>query len=157
MAFPDFVCFSYNVIDRRRRILTIKRSPWICNFDCGGCNGCILEIVALLTPRFDIERFGCLMRPSARHADILLVSGFINKQNMKRLKTIYDQMAEKKKVIAIGSCAITGGPFKDSYNSAGPADKVIPVDIYVPGCPPRPEAIINAIFKLLGVPIESKE
>jgi len=128
----------------------IKKSPWICNFDVGGCNGCILEIYALLTPRYDIERFGCVFRPSARHADILLVSGLINKQNKKRLKKIYEQMAKGKKVIAIGSCAIKGGPFKDSYNSAGPVDKIIPVDMYVPGCPPRPEAIIQGILKVLG-------
>jgi ech hydrogenase subunit C len=128
----------------------IKKSPWICNYDVGGCNGCILEIFALLTPRYDIERFGCLLKESARHADILLVSGITNRQNRKRLKTIYDQMAKDKKVIAIGSCAITGGPFKDCYNFAGPTDKVIPVDIYIPGCPPRPEAIIEGIVKLLG-------
>jgi Ni,Fe-hydrogenase III small subunit len=128
----------------------IKKSPWICNYDVGGCNGCILEIFALLTPRYDIERFGCLLKASARHADILLVSGIVNRQNKERLKTIYNQMVKNKKVIAIGSCAITGGPFKDSYNFAGPTDKVIPVDIYIPGCPPRPEAIMNGLLKLLG-------
>ena len=128
----------------------IKKSPWVCNYDVGGCNGCILEIFALLTPRYDIERFGCLLKESARHADILLVSGITNNQNKERLKTIYDQMAKDKKVIAIGSCALTGGPFKDCYNFAGPTDKVIPVDMYIPGCPPRPEAIIEGIVKLLG-------
>jgi len=128
----------------------IKKSPWICNYDVGGCNGCILEIFVLLTPRYDIERFGCLLKSSARHADILFVSGIVNKQNKERLKTIYNQMVKNKKVVAIGSCAITGGPFKDSYNFAGPADKVIPVDMYIPGCPPRPEAIMNGLLKLLG-------
>jgi len=129
----------------------IKKSPWICNYDVGGCNGCILEICALLTPRYDIERFGCLLKSSARHADILLVSGIVNNQNKERLKTIYNQMAKNKKVIAIGSCAISGGPFKKCYNFAGPTDKVIPVDMYIPGCPPRPEAIMNGLLKLLGV------
>jgi Ni,Fe-hydrogenase III small subunit len=128
----------------------IKKSPWICNYDVGGCNGCILEIYALLTPRYDIERFGCLLKASARHADILLVSGIVNRQNKERLKTIYNQMAKNKKVIAIGSCAISGGPFKSSYNFVGPTDKIIPVDMYIPGCPPRPEAIINGLLKLLG-------
>jgi ech hydrogenase subunit C len=128
----------------------IKKSPWVCNYDVGGCNGCILEIFALLTPRYDVERFGIMLKESARHADILLVSGITNRQNRERLKTIYDQMAKDKKVIAIGSCAITGGPFKDCYNFAGPTDKVIPVDMYIPGCPPRPEAIIEGIVKLLG-------
>ena len=128
----------------------IKKSPWVCNYDVGGCNGCILEIFALLTPRYDIERFGCMLKESARHADILLVSGITNNQNKERLKTIYDQMAKDKKVIAIGSCAITGGPFKDCYNFAGPTDKVIPVDIFIPGCPPRPEAIMEGLLKLLS-------
>ena len=128
----------------------MKKSPWICNYDVGGCNGCILEIAALLTPRYDIERFGCLLRASARHADILLVSGIVNRQNKDRLKTIYNQMAKNKVVVAIGSCSITGGPFKSGYNFAGPTDKVIPVNIYVPGCPPRPEAIMYALLKLLG-------
>ena len=128
----------------------IKKSPWVCNYDVGGCNGCILEIYALFTPRYDIERFGCLLTSSARHADILLVSGIVNNQNKERLKTIFDQMPKNKKVIAIGSCAITGGPFKKSYNFAGPTDKIIPIDMYVPGCPPRPEAIIDAVVKLLG-------
>lgn len=128
----------------------LKKSPWVCNFDVGGCNGCILEIYALLTPRYDIERFGILLKSSARHADILLASGIVNRQNKERLKTIYKQMVDNKKVIAIGSCAITGGPFKDSYNFVGPVDKIIPVDMYVPGCPPRPEAIIDGILKMLG-------
>lgn len=128
----------------------IKKSPWISSFDVGGCNGCILEISALITPRYDIERFGCQLRASARHADILFVSGIVNRQNRKRLKTIYDQMADDKKVIAIGSCAISGGPFAESYNFVGPTDKIIPVDVYVPGCPPRPEAIIDGLLKLLG-------
>ena len=128
----------------------IIKSPWVSNFDAGGCNGCIIEIFALLTPRYDIERFGCLLKASARHADILIVSGIVNRQNKERLKTIYDQMAKDKKVVVIGSCAITGGPFKDCYNFAGPVDKVIPVDMYIPGCPPRPEAIIEGLVKLLG-------
>ncbi len=128
----------------------IKKSPWITNYDVGGCNGCILEIFALLTPRYDIERFGFLLKASARHADILIVSGIVNRQNKERLKTIYDQMAKNKKVVVVGSCAISGGPFKDCYNFAGPVDKVIPVDMYIPGCPPRPEAIMEGLLKLLG-------
>lgn len=130
--------------------MSIKKSPWITNFDVGGCNGCILEIFALITPRYDIERFGCLLRESARHADILFVSGIVNRQNVQRLKTIYDQMAGSKKVLAIGSCALTGGPFAESYNLVGPVDKILPVDVFVPGCPPRPEAIMDGLLKLLS-------
>ncbi len=127
----------------------IKKSPWICWFGGASCNGCNIELLALFTPRYDIERFGCLWKSSARHADILIVTGIVNKQNKKRLLRIYNQMAKKKYVIAIGSCAINCGPFK-AYNTVGAVDKIIPVDIYVPGCPPRPEAIIDAIIKLLG-------
>jgi len=129
--------------------MMIKKSPWISFFNSGGCKGCGLECIVLTTPKYDIERFGCLMRPSARHADILLVTGVMNKQSKTRLKKVYEQMAPNKKVVAIGSCAISGGIFQDAYNASEGVDKEIPVDIYVPGCPPKPEAIINAIIKIL--------
>ena len=128
----------------------IKKSPWVCHFSASGCNGCTLEIVALFTPRFDVERFGCLLKHSPRHADILVVDGPMNRQIEKRLKTVYDQMADTKKVLAIGSCAISGGVYADSYNLKKRVGQVIPVDVYVPGCPPRPEAIIDGLLKLLG-------
>lgn len=129
--------------------MSIKKSPWICYFDCGSCNGCNLEILASITPKYDIERFGCLWRISARHADILMVTGIVNRQSKKRLINVYNQMAKEKYVIAVGSCAISGGPFAESYNAVGPVDKIIPVDLYIPGCPPRPEAIIFGLLKLL--------
>lgn len=129
--------------------MNFKKSPWITHLDVGGCNGCMLEIVALKTPRYDIERFGCLFRPSARHADILIISGMVNRQNVARLKTVYEQMAPEKKVIAVGSCAISGGPFATCYNFVGPLDEIIPVGTYVPGCPPRPESIIKGLLAVL--------
>jgi Ni,Fe-hydrogenase III small subunit len=128
----------------------IKKSPWICFFNSGDCKGCILECIALITPKYDIERFGCVLRPSARHADILLATGIVTRQSKKRLKKIYSQMSHEKKVIAVGSCAISGGIFRNSYNFSGELKKIIPVDIFVPGCPPRPESIIYAILKILG-------
>jgi ech hydrogenase subunit C len=128
-----------------------KKSPWMLHLDTGGCNGCTIEIFASLTPRYDIERFGAVDKGNPRHADIFLVDGTITKKIAPRLKRIYGQMPEPKVVIAIGSCAITGGVFKGAYNVAGPLDKIIPVDIYVPGCPPRPEAIIDGMIKGLNI------
>jgi len=105
--------------------------------------------VAALTPRFDVERFGILLEGSPRHADILAVTGPVTLQVEKRLLRIYEQMPEPKYVIAIGSCACSGAPFKDCYNVHSGIDAVLPVDVYVPGCPPKPEAIIDGIAKLL--------
>ena len=128
----------------------IKKSPWVCFFNTGGCNGCAIEVMALVTPKYDIERFGCLLRPSARQADILIVTGPLTEQSKMRLKKVYEQMAKNKKVIAIGECGISGGVFRKSYNIKATVDELIPVDMYVPGCPPRPEALIDAILKVLG-------
>ncbi len=125
------------------------KSPWIIHFNTGGCNGCDIELVAALTPRFDLERFGILLEGSPRHADILVVTGPVTLQVKDRLVRIYEQMPEPKHVIAIGTCAISGAPFKDCYNVYGGIDTVLPVDAYVPGCPPKPEAIIDGISKLI--------
>ncbi|MCD6469783.1 NADH-quinone oxidoreductase subunit B family protein [Candidatus Bathyarchaeota archaeon] len=127
----------------------LKKSPWLIHFNTGGCNGCDIELVAALTPRFDVERFGILLEGSPRHADILAVTGPVTQQVKKRLLRIYEQMPEPKYVIAVGSCACSGAPFKDCYNVHSGIDAVIPVDVYVPGCPPKPEAIIDGIAKLL--------
>jgi len=102
-----------------------------------------------LTPRYDVERFGILLEPSPRHADVLLVTGVVTRQCADRLKRIYEQMPKPKSVVAIGACACSGGVFEGNYNVLGGADKVIPVDIYIPGCPPKPEAMIDGIVKLL--------
>ncbi len=127
----------------------IKRSPWISFLNCGGCNGCTLECFACFNPRYDVTRFGMELKASAKHADVLLVTGIVNKQNVDRLKRIYGQLPEPKRVVAIGACAVSGGLYRKSYSTVGPLDRVIPVSIYVPGCPPRPESIINAIVKCL--------
>ena len=127
----------------------IRKSPWVSIFNASSCNGCDLECLALITPKYDIERFGALWKMSARHADILLVTGCSNEISKKRLKTVYDQMAPNKKVIAVGSCANSGSVFRFCYNRKQRIDSIIPVDIYVPGCPPRPEAIIDALIKAL--------
>lgn len=125
------------------------KSPWVVHFDCGSCNGCDIEILASLTPVHDIERFGMVNIGNPKHADVLLVSGTVNTRNRIALKNIYDQMPEPKVVIAIGACACTGGVFHDAYNVVGGVDKIIPVDVYLPGCPPKPEAIIDAAIVAL--------
>ena len=125
------------------------KSPWLIHFNTGGCNGCDIELVAALTPRFDVERFGILLEGSPRHADILAVTGPITRQVKNRLLRIYEQMPEPKYVIAIGACAVSGAPFRDCYNVHGGIDSVLPVDAYIPGCPPKPEAIIDGIAKLI--------
>ena len=121
------------------------KSPWIMHFDCGSCNGCDIETLACLTPMYDIERFGIVNVGNPKHADVLLVTGTVNHRNKKVLKNIYDQMPEPKAVVAIGACGCSGGVFREAYNVVGGVDKVIPVDVYVPGCPAKPEAIIDGV------------
>jgi NADH-quinone oxidoreductase B subunit len=133
-----------------------KKSPWILHFNSGACNGCDIEVVALLTPRYDVERLGILLEPSPRHADVLLVTGVVTRQVLDRLKRIYEQMPNPKSVVAIGACACSGGVFEGNYNVIGGVDKIIPVDVYIPGCAPKPEAIIDGIAKLLRVNKEAK-
>jgi ech hydrogenase subunit C len=126
------------------------KSPWIMHFDCGSCNGCDIEVLACLTPLYDVERFGIINVGNPKHADVLLVTGTVNHRNKKVLKNLYDQMPEPKAVIAIGACGNTGGVFREAYNVVGGVDQVIPVDVYVPGCPAKPEAIIDGVVVGLG-------
>ena len=134
------------------RVVTWARvkSPWIIHFNTGACNACDIEIVAALTPRFDIERFGILLKGTPRHADVLVCSGPVTNQITDRIVRIYEQMPEPKFVVAVGSCATSGGVFQGCYNVRGGIDAVIPVSAYVPGCPARPEAIIDGVAKLLA-------
>jgi NADH-quinone oxidoreductase B subunit len=126
-----------------------RKSPWIIHFNAGACNGCDIEILDALTPRFDIEHLGVLQQGSPRHADILVCTGAVTIQTRDRLRQIYEQMPEPKFVVAVGACACTGGVFDGCYCVTGGIDSVIPVDIYIPGCAVRPEALISAIKKLL--------
>ncbi len=121
------------------------KSPWVLHYDCSSCNGCDIEILASLTPVYDIERFGIINTGNPKHADVLLVTGGVNRRNARVLKNLYNQMPEPKVVVAVGSCACTGGVFYNCYNILGGVDKVIPVDVYVPGCAARPEAIIDGV------------
>ena len=126
------------------------KSPWVIHFNSGACNACDIEILASLTPKYDLERFGVLLRGTPRHADVLLCSGPVTLQTRDRLKRIYDQMAEPKYVVAVGTCACSGGVFNGCYCIGGGVDSIIPVSAYIPGCPVRPEAIIDGVVKLLG-------
>jgi ech hydrogenase subunit C len=121
------------------------KSPWVVHFDCNSCNGCDIEILACLTPLYDVERFGIINVGNPKHADVLVVSGSVNHRNVRALRNIYEGMPLPKVVVAVGACACTGGIFAEAYNVLGGIDKVIPVDVYVPGCCPRPEAIIDGI------------
>lgn len=125
------------------------KSPWILHFNSGGCNACDIEVLAALTPRFDVERFGILLKGSPRHADIIVVTGPITRQVASRLRRVYEQTPDPKFVVAVGTCTLSGGVFQDCYNVLKGVDKVVPVDAYVPGCPPRPDAIIHGIAMLL--------
>ena len=133
----------------------LSKSPWVIHYDGSSCNGCDIEVLAALMPRFDVERFGVLNTGNPKHADIFLLTGSINEQNKPVVRNIYDQMPEPKVVLAIGICATSGGIFRECYNILGGADKVVPVDVYVPGCAVRPEAIIDAVVKGVGI-LEAK-
>ncbi len=126
------------------------KSPWILHFNTGACNACDIEIIAALTPQFDLERFGVVLKGTPRHADVLLCSGPVTKQIKDRLIRIYEQMPEPKFVVAVGTCACSGGVFNGCYNVEGGIDQVIPVSAYIPGCPASPAAIIDGVAKLLG-------
>lgn len=134
----------------------LKKSPWLIHYDGSSCNGCDIEVLACLTPMYDVERFGIINTGNPKHADIFLVTGSINEQNRTIVKNIYDQMPNPKVVLAVGTCATSGGVFAECYNVQGGTDKVIPVDVYVPGCAARPESIIDGVVKALGVLEEKK-
>ena len=134
-------------MDLRQKALL--KSLWVFHLSTGSCNNCDIEAIDCLTPRFDIERFGMTLVGSIKHADVLLVTGSCNRQSSIRLKRVFEQAPRPCFVVAIGECSLSRGMFIHSYNCPVPVDKVIPVDVYIPGCPPKPEAIIAGILKLL--------
>ena len=128
----------------------LLKSLWVYHLSTGSCNNCDIEILDCLTPRFDIERFGMILVGSPRHADVLLVTGIMNRSCTPVAKRVYRQMAKPCVVVAVGSCSLGQGIFKGSYNAPIPVDEVLPVDAYIPGCPPKPEAIIDGVVKLIN-------
>jgi NADH-quinone oxidoreductase B subunit len=133
------------------RIVTWARvkSPWILHFNTGACNACDIEIIATLTPQYDLERFGVVLKGTPRHADVLLCSGPVTRQIKDRLVRIYEQMPQPKFVVAVGTCACSGGVFKGCYSVTGGIDTMLPVSVYIPGCPASPTAILDGVVKLL--------
>jgi len=127
----------------------LKKSLWVFHYAGASCNNCDIEILDVLTPRYDVERFGMQLIGSPRHADVILVSGSINQRDKDRLLEVYNQAAKPVFVVAFGACGCTGGIFAEGNTFAGPVDKIIPVDAYIPGCPPKPEAILAGITKLV--------
>lgn len=133
-----------------------KKSPWLLHYDASSCNGCDIETLACLTPIFDVERLGVKNTGNPKHADLFLVTGAVNEQSKVVIQNLYRQLPEPKVVVAVGACASTGGIFRDCYNILGGVDRAVPVDVYVPGCAARPEAIIDGVVKGLAV-MEEKQ
>jgi ech hydrogenase subunit C len=127
------------------------KSPWILHYNCGSCNGCDIEILACLSPKYDVERFGMINTGNPKQSDILLITGPVTERCRERLVDLYSQMPEPKVVVACGACASTGGVFRDMYNMEGGVDQYIPVDVWVPGCAARPEQIIDGVVQALGI------
>jgi len=129
---------------------TLGRSLHIREVDAGSCNGCEVEIVALNSPVYDIERFGIHFVASPRHADMLLVTGPVTRNMELALRKTYDAMPAPRLVVAVGACGCSGGIFGENYASLGGVDQVLPVDVYIPGCPPNPHALLHGILLAVG-------
>ncbi|WP_331774725.1 NADH-quinone oxidoreductase subunit B family protein [Sulfurospirillum sp. 1612] len=141
-----------NSVEAKLELLkNVKRSFSVYRVDCGSCNGCEIEIFASITPMWDPERFGFKLVASPRHADILLCTGPLTRQMYYPLLRAYEATPDPKIVIAYGACGSTGGIFHDAYSVWGGIDKVIPVDVWIPGCPPHPASTIYGIATALGL------
>ncbi|MGA2673921.1 MAG: NADH-quinone oxidoreductase subunit NuoB [Terracidiphilus sp.] len=124
-----------------------RKSPFLFHLNTGSCNGCDIELITCLSPRYDVEQLGIHLEGSPRHADILCITGPVTRTTLEAVKTVYSQVCEPKAVVALGSCPASCNVFAGSPVIAGPLSKHIPVDVYVPGCPPHPDAIIDAIAR----------
>lgn len=132
-----------------------KKSPWILHYNAGSCNGCDIEILAALAPKYDLERFGVINTGNPKQSDIFLVTGPVTYRSRERLVELYCQIPEPKVVVAVGSCTTTGGVFRGMYNVEDGIDRYIPVDVYVPGCASSPQLILDGIVKALEI-LEAK-
>ncbi len=128
-----------------------RRSPWMFHANTGSCNGCDIEFLACLTPRYDVEQLGIRHEASPRHCDVLVVSGPVTRSSCEPLQTVYAQMPQPKVVLALGSCPASCNVFAGSPVVVGPLERVLPVDVYVPGCPPRPDAIIAGLAEAAAI------
>ena len=127
------------------------RSPWLFRINAGSCNGCDIELVSVLTPRYDAERLGFKLTGTPRHADIVVVTGPVTKQSLPRVLSAISQVPEPRCIVTMGSCPQSGNVFKGSYSVAGPLSKYVHVDVDVAGCAPKPEAIIDGVVTALDV------
>jgi Ni,Fe-hydrogenase III small subunit len=144
---------ALNPIERLVRTAR-RRSPWLFHLNSGACNGCDIEFAACLAPRYDVEQIGILLVGSPRHADILCVTGPITRGTRRPLETIYSQVAEPKVVVAVGNCPATCDVFAGSPAIEGPLQNIIPVDVYIPGCPPRPGDVIAGVARAIQALLE---
>ena len=136
--------------------LSRRKSPWVYVLNAGSCNGCDIEIGACLSPRYDLEQIGALRQGSPKHADILLITGPLTLRSAEAVRSIYAQIPEPKAVVAVGSCPATGNVFSGSPTVEDGVLHVIPVDVFVPGCPPRPQAILAGVLEAARLLAEGK-
>jgi Ni,Fe-hydrogenase III small subunit/formate hydrogenlyase subunit 6/NADH:ubiquinone oxidoreductase subunit I len=130
----------------------LGRSLHVRQVDAGSCNGCELEIAATTNPLYDLERYGICLVASPRHADVLLVTGPVTRNMEIALRRTYEAAPEPRIVVAVGACGCSGGIFGEgTYAAVGGVDRVVPVDVYIPGCPPRPQAILNGLLVAMGI------
>ena len=123
------------------------RSPWLYRINAGSCNGCDVELATTACiPRYDVERLGCKYCGSPRHADIVLITGPLTLRVRDKVLRVWDEIPDPKVTVAVGICPISCGVFRGGHSIAGPIDKYIPVDVNVPGCPPRPQAIMEGVL-----------
>ena len=127
------------------------KSPWILHYNAGSCNGCDIEILASLAPKYDLERFGVINSGNPKQSDIMLVTGPVTYRSRERIVELYNQMPSPKVIVAVGSCACTGGVFRDMYNVEDGIDRYIPVDVYIPGCASTPEQILDGVLKAVEI------
>ena len=136
---------------------SMAKSPWIYHINTGSCNGSDIELVAVLTPRYDAERFGFKLAGTPRHADIVVVTGPVTSQSKDRLIRTLEQVPEPKVVVSLGSCPGSCNVFKGSYSVEGPLEKYCHVDVTVAGCSPKPEAIIEGLYKATEILKQKRE
>ena len=148
---PENIKTANDLTAKLEHLKNIKRSFSVYRIDCGGCNGCEIEIFAAITPMWDPERFGFKLVANPRHADILLCTGPVTRQMYYPLLRAYEAAPDPKIVVAFGACGSTGGIFYDAYSVWGGIDKIIPVDVYIPGCPPHPASVIYGLGMALGI------
>ena len=148
---PENIKTANDLTAKLEHLKNIKRSFSVYRIDCGSCNGCEIEIFAAITPMWDPERFGFKLVANPRHADISLCTGPVTRQMYYPLLRAYEAAPDPKIVVAFGACGSTGGIFYDAYSVWGGIDKIIPVDVYIPGCPPHPASVIYGLGMALGI------